>query len=130
MLCPGCPVSFVRLVKAFLVVAQYCDRLRFAVSIGLDVVVYLMLFCICELASFSSFCQTRYPLTGESSFSLPVTCVFADVLAVLLCGYTTMLLCWRCDTAPQLRKKCAKANARPPPEAAEIEGDLGETGAK
>ena len=41
MLCPGCPVSFVHLVKAFLVVAQYCDRLRFAVSIGLDVVVYL-----------------------------------------------------------------------------------------
>jgi hypothetical protein len=28
-------------------------------------------------------------------------------------------------TAPQLRKKCAKANARPPPEAAEIEGGGG-----
>ena len=29
----------------------------------------LMLLYICELAAISSFCQTRYPLTEESSFS-------------------------------------------------------------
>jgi hypothetical protein len=70
MFCPGCPVSFVHLVKALYTRSTAIDYASLYRLVWMSLFIF-MLFFICELAAISSFAKRATPLLAKALLAFP-----------------------------------------------------------